>query len=64
MNRLAPLVTRYAQKPAPARALVLRPAHEAAVEAFLGTAPRWAGDLRLFATAWLGGLIFFGTFLA
>ncbi len=23
-----------------------------------------AGDLRLFLTAWLGGLVFFGTYLA
>jgi hypothetical protein len=67
MNRLAPLITRYARRPAPARALLLEdalPSADEAVARFLRSAPGWAGDLKLFATAWLGGLIFFGTLLA
>ena len=67
MNRLAPLITRYSARPAPARALLLDDAMSSADEAvarFIRSAPGWAGDLKLFATVWLGGLIFFGTFLA
>jgi len=33
-------------------------------EAELAQAAAWLDDLRLFATGWLAGLIFFGTFLA
>jgi hypothetical protein len=40
----------------------LRAALPAVVSQGGETAP--AGDLRLFLTAWLGGLVFFGTFLA
>lgn len=27
-------------------------------------AAEWLADLRLFVTAWLGGVVFFGTFLS
>ena len=27
------------------------------------TAPPWLADLKLFATGWIGGLVFFGTLL-
>ena len=67
MNRLAPLITRYSGRSAPARALLLGEPMTSADEAvarFIRSAPGWADDLRLFATVWLGGLIFFGTFLA
>jgi hypothetical protein len=55
MNRLAPLIQR-----APART---GPTGSWPVD-FADSAPTWVDDLRLFATAWLGGLIFFGTLLA
>jgi len=34
-------------------------------EPFAGTdASAWLDDLKLFATGWIGGLVFFGTFLS
>jgi hypothetical protein len=30
----------------------------------LAEAPAWIDDVRLFLTAWVGGLIFFGTLLS
>ncbi len=55
MNRLSPLIVRQVRQPA-------RPFdqwREAAEE------PKSAGmdDVQLFLTGWLGGLVFFGTFL-
>lgn len=35
-----------------------------ALESIYDGEPEWLKDLRLFATGWLAGLIFFGTFLA
>ena len=61
MNRLAPLVRRAEPRPGPARlaAVGAAPARfEPAVATGLGD------DLRLFATAWAGGVVFFGTMLA
>jgi hypothetical protein len=55
MNRLAPLIDR-----APARSARARPW---AIEAFEEGAPS-GRDLRLFATAFVAGLIVFGTFVA
>jgi hypothetical protein len=55
MNRLAPLIAR-----APARS---GPADFAAIGAAVETAA-FNEDLRLFLTAFVGGLIFFGTLLA
>jgi hypothetical protein len=55
MNRLAPLVTRAPARSGPARAWAV-----GAAEA----ARSGGSDLRLFATAFVGGLIVFGTFLA
>jgi hypothetical protein len=55
MNRLAPLVARTPARSGPARAWAVDPWVEASA------AP--SDDLRLFATAFLGGLVFFGTFL-
>jgi hypothetical protein len=43
-------------RPHPIRALAL--------EAIGEGEPEWLKDLRLFATGWLAGLIFFGTLLA
>jgi hypothetical protein len=67
MNRFEPLITRYAHRPAPARALVLQdalPSADQAVADFLCSAPAWANDLKLFVTVWLGGVVFFGTLIA
>lgn len=54
MNRLAPLVARAPARSGPARAWAIDPHVEAAAS---------GEDARLFATAFLGGLVFFGTFL-
>ena len=54
MNRLVPLVARAPARSGPARAWAVNPQPEA---------PAQSDDLRLFATAFLGGLVFFGTFL-
>ena len=57
MNRMSPLIVR---RVGPMAAAVARPAPQN----FGGQAPaQWADDLRLFATGWVGGLIFFGTLL-
>jgi len=55
MNRLSPLVTRAPIRSGPARAWAIGAAES------VGEA---GADLRLFATAFLGGLVVFGTFLA
>jgi len=55
MNRLSPLVTRAPARSGTARAWAIGAAE---------TAPPTGSDLRLFATAFVGGLIVFGTFLA
>jgi len=58
MSRLSPLIVRRVGP----LALAL-PIEEAAP--FAGTdASAWLEDLRLFATGWIGGLVFFGTFLS
>lgn len=55
VNRLSPLIVRRAG--AYAAAL---PAY--APIPFEGTQPAaWLDDLKLFATGWIGGLVFFGT---
>lgn len=57
MSRLTPLIVRRAG-PLTAAA----PGDEA--EPFAGIdAAGWLEDIRMFATAWIGGLIFFGTLL-
>jgi hypothetical protein len=63
MNRLAPLITRFPERSAPVRALAL-PRAWAESDLLSGTAPAWTQDVKLFATAWLGGLVFFGTLIA
>ena len=53
MNRMTPLIVRRAG------ARVLPAARNGP---FAGTdAAAWLKDLRLFATGWVGGLVFFGT---
>jgi hypothetical protein len=58
MNRLSPLIVRRTTRSAPAFAWSdrARPSTEQVTS--------WIEDLKLFATFWLGGTIFFGTFLA
>jgi hypothetical protein len=55
MNRLAPLVARTPRSFGRARVGAIGPASARQV---IG------GDLRLFVTAWLGGVVFFTTLLA
>ena len=59
MSRLAPLITR---NPGPIRAVAL--ALPAAPAVSHSEAAEWLADLRLFVTAWLGGVVFFGTLLS
>jgi hypothetical protein len=59
MSRLAPLITRNPGLRSVAVAMPVRRA-----EPFTeGQAAEWLADLRLFVTAWLGGVVFFGTLL-
>jgi hypothetical protein len=53
MNRLSPWIVRGSAPVAIAAARA---------EPFV-TEPEWLEDLKLFATGWIGGLIFFGTLL-
>ena len=60
MSRLAPLITR---RSGPRAAAIAMPARGA--EPFTeAQAAEWLADLRLFVTAWLGGVVFFGTLLS
>ena len=70
MNRLSPLIVRRAE---PARRFVSNRSGQARATAislaqpgpFAGAdAGAWLEDLKLFATGWIGGLIFFGTLLS
>jgi hypothetical protein len=58
MSRLTPLITRRAGP----RAMTMpaRSADQITQE----QAAEWLADLRLFVTAWLGGVVFFGTLLS
>ena len=60
MSRLAPLITRRAGPRAVTIAMPARRAEPITEE----QAAEWLADLRLFATAWLGGVVFFGTLLS
>jgi hypothetical protein len=61
MSRLAPLITR---NPGQVRAVAFAmPARQAAPVSEEQTVA-WLADLRLFVTAWLGGVVFFGTLLS
>jgi hypothetical protein len=63
MNRLSPLIVRAHR---PSRALqpaLIGPQCEP-VEAVAAPPSPWLQDLRLFATAWAGGFVFFSTFIA
>ncbi len=60
MSRLSPLIVRRVGPFAPA--LPLSAAHVEYEADF--PPPEWVEDLRRFLVLWLGGLVFFGTFLA
>ncbi len=57
MNRLSPLIVRRVGP----MAATMRA--EPALPFAAGAPAAWLDDLRLFATGWVGGLIFFGTLL-
>jgi len=57
MNRMSPLITRSVGRHAPPAVAVV--AHNSR-----SPMPAWIDDLRLFATGWVGGLVFFGTLLS
>ena len=59
MSRLSPLIVRRVG--VRAAAIPIDPP-----EPFFGAAEpaKWLEDLKLFATGWIGGLIFFGTYLS
>jgi hypothetical protein len=63
MSRLAPLIVR---RPPPVRAAAFAapaPAPTPRSGALSAPSAAWLDDLRLFATGWIGGLIFFGILL-
>ena len=66
MSRLAPLIVRRVGPLAAEWGQSLFAVSEANSAAAVGkvTVPAWLDDLRLFATGWIGGLVFFGTFLS
>jgi hypothetical protein len=58
MNRLSPLITRQTGPWAAALP-------SDAPDALAGAQPDvWLQDLKLFATGWIGGLVFFGTLIS
>lgn len=58
MSRLSPLIVRRVGPRAAGLSIE-------ETEPFAGTdAAAWLDDLKLFATGWIGGLVFFGTFLS
>ncbi len=61
MNRLSKLIVRRVGPFAPAAAW---PGASMDFDWVDESANQWLDDLRLFATGWVGGLIFFGTLLA
>jgi hypothetical protein len=56
MNRLAPLIVRAPARSGPVRAEAIRYVRD--------KGPKVAEDIGLFITAFLGGLVFFGTMIA
>jgi hypothetical protein len=60
MSRLVPLIAR---RPGPRAVAVAMPVREAEMGS-AAQAAEWLADLRLFVTAWLGGVVFFGTLLS
>ena len=57
MNRLSPLISRRARS----IAIPVATASYAIAQNYESSG--WLADLRIFATGWAGGLVFFGTLL-
>jgi hypothetical protein len=70
MNRLSPLIVRRAGARAAAlplewgQSLFAVSGPDLAEAVGKVTAPSWLEDLKLFATGWIGGLVFFGTLIS
>ncbi len=64
MNRVAPSFGRLAAPPSGVAARRVRPAPAPVWTAPQAPASDLLDDLKLFATGWIGGLIFFGTLLS
>jgi hypothetical protein len=66
MSRLSPLIVRRVGPMAAewGQSLFAEPEPDWADAGGKVTVPSWLDDLRLFATGWLGGLVFFGTLLS
>ena len=60
MNRLSPLITRRTW----GQSLFALSEPDLAEAVGKVTVPPWLDDLKLFATGWIGGLIFFGTLIS
>ena len=64
MNRLSPLIVRRSGQLRLPPWPIGRGAAAASPLMFAGAEPAvWLDDLKLFATGWIGGLVFFGTLL-
>ncbi len=64
MNRLSPLIVRRPLTPIARRGASVSAVYWQQDQAFAGANPaKWLEELKLFATGWIGGLIFFGTYL-
>jgi hypothetical protein len=61
MSRLAPLISRRDSAPRAVAMALPATRREPMSEA---EAAAWLADLRLFVTAWLGGVVFIGTLLS
>jgi hypothetical protein len=59
MNRLSPLISRQVGP----RALALPADSAQPDDEDVAAVAAWIDDLKLFATGWVGGLVFFGTLL-
>jgi len=64
MNRLAPLITRRVGRHAPPPAAIAVPLAGKAGHDLRGGTGSLIEDLKAFGLVWLGGLIFFYTFLS
>ena len=64
MNRVAPSFGRLIVPPSGVAARRVRPAPAPAWAAPQAPSSNLLDDLKLFATGWIGGLIFFGTLLS
>jgi hypothetical protein len=64
MNRLSPWIARRSPHFVPSFAFASRAVRPAQAAAFVAAPMIASDDLQLFATTFLGGLVFFGTMIA